>query len=72
MSREWILRIRRIDRLEQRLDRRIDRLEQRLDRRIDELEARVSEPFDHPTMGVGAMGQSGDFGAGSHGLATTD
>ena len=48
MGREWILRIRRIDRLEQRLDRRIDRLE-----------ARVSNLFDHPTLGVGAMGKGG-------------
>jgi hypothetical protein len=55
-----------------RLDRRMDRLEKRLDKRIDELEGRVSKPFDHPTMGVGAMGKGGDFGAGSHGLATTD
>ena len=62
MGREWILRIRRIDRLEQRLDGRIDRLEQRLDRRIDELESRVSKLFEHPTMGVGAMGKGGDFG----------
>jgi len=72
MGREWILRIRRIDRLEQRLDGRIDRLEQRLDRRIDELEARVNTRFDHPTVSVGAMGTGGDFGSGSHGLATTD
>jgi hypothetical protein len=72
MGREWILRIRRIDRLEQRLDGRIDRLEQRLDRRIDELDARVSNLFDHPTLGVGAMGKGGGFGSGSHGLATTD
>jgi hypothetical protein len=41
-------------------------------RRIDELEARVSNLFDHPTLGVGAMGKGGDFGSGSHGLATTD
>jgi len=61
MGREWILRI-----------RRIDRLEQRLDRRIDELESRVSKLFEHPTMGVGAIGKGGDFGSGSHGLATTD
>ncbi len=63
MGREWILRIRRIDRLEQRLDGRIDRLEQRLDRRIDELELRVSKLFEHPTLGVGAMGKGGDFGS---------
>ena len=61
MGREWILRI-----------RRIDRLEQRLDRRIDELEGRVSKPFDHPSMSVGARGKGDDFGSGSHGLATTD
>jgi len=61
MGREWILRI-----------RRIDRLEQRLDGRIDKLEARVSKLFEHPTMGVGAIGKGGDFGSGSHGLATTD
>jgi hypothetical protein len=72
MGREWILRIRRIDRLEQRLDRRIDRLEQRLDRRIDELEARASKLSDHSTMRVGVMGKGGDSGSGSHGLATTD
>jgi hypothetical protein len=70
MGREWILRIRRIDRLEQRLDRRIDRLEQRLDRRIDE--ARASNLFDRPTLSVGAKGKGSDFGSGSHGLATTD
>jgi hypothetical protein len=33
-------------------------------RRIDELEARVSNLFDHPTLGVGAMGKGGDFGSG--------
>jgi hypothetical protein len=61
MDRETILRI-----------RRIDRLEQRLDRWIDELEARVSKLFDHLTLGVGAMGKGGDSGSGSHRLATTD
>jgi hypothetical protein len=51
MDQQWILSVRRVDRLEQRLDRRIDELEARLYRRIADVEARITR-LDNRVSGL--------------------
>jgi hypothetical protein len=50
MDRQIVSQVRRLDAIEQRLDRRIDELEARLYRRIGYLDARVDRIIDHTNI----------------------
>jgi len=56
MNQQTALQGRRLDRVEQRLDRRIAELEARLYRRIGDVEARVDRIVDHANIPVGEVG----------------
>jgi hypothetical protein len=64
MDRQIVSQVRRLDAIEQRLDRRIDELEARLYRRIGYFDARVDRIVDHTNIPVSEVG--GDSARHSH------
>jgi hypothetical protein len=64
MDRQIVSQVRRLDAIEQRLDRRIDELEARLYRRIGYFDARVDRIVDHTNISVSEVG--GDSARHSH------